>query len=903
MVKRKVNKNNVNILSDHYLVGIDIGGSHISCALVDILSGKIISERNVEKINPQGSISDLLCICERLFAALPLFNSHTQKKYIGVAMPGPFDYINGISKIAGVQKFDTIFGLNLKQSLFQLLKNHDAQIVFENDATCFALGEYFSGAAKNSSRSLIITMGTGFGSTFLIDDHPQDTGNTVPENGYLYNIPFGKSIADDYFSTRWFVEQWKTKTNKTIQGVKEIAALATQYDATALSIFETFACNLAAFIFPWLVKFNPDVFVLGGNIAKAAPLYLNTLKNKLREAGWDNSRITTCELWDNAPIIGAAIKAGKSIVVKNKMLRKTTQFLAPPKAVSTSQGHYDIYPAFPLGSGKIYEGSNTLAAWIAQQQTVVIDGYEGVLWNKLVDDLSVAPALEGKKVRWFHVSAAMKPAAEIAQVIAPFMGTSDSIFGKITDATLSDWFYADKLRQIRPDTEADINVLVGCGAALAGWNAPLAYVDLPKNELQFRMRAGAITNLGADTVANDRDMYKRAFFVDWPVLNEHKRTLLPAIDIIIDGQRPNSYLMMSGNDLRTGLAMMSRNFFRVRPWFEPGVWGGTWMKEHMDGLNEEAPNLAWSFELMTSENGLMFESDGYRLEVSFDFLMYHDHKAVLGDCAERFHYDFPIRFDFLDTFDGGNLSVQCHPRPAYIKEEFGMPFTQDETYYILDCRHGSAVYLGFQEGINPSAFHQALQESERNDKEIAVTRYVQKHPAKKHDFFLIPNGTIHASGKDNLVLEISSAPYIFTFKMYDWLRLDIDGCPRPLNIEHGMKNVYFERKGDMVKEELISKPYVLSDDSTCTITHLPTHSDHFYDVHRYTLKTEIHVDTNRNCHVWMLVEGMSVLLETAQGMKQRFNYAETFVIPAAAGSYKLINENNKPALLVKAFIK
>jgi mannose-6-phosphate isomerase class I len=701
------------------------------------------------------------------------------------------------------------------------------------------------------------------------------------------------------------VSRWKEKTGgEIVSGVQEIATLAGQGSTLALSMFEEFTDNLSDFIFPWLKKFNPDVWVLGGNIARASSLFIEPLKNKLQKSGFYGSLITPCALWEKAPIIGAAIHADNTIQCKEeKKYRKTTQFLAPLKAVSTEQGRYDIYPAFPLGNGKICEGSNALAAWIAQQQTVVIDGYEGVWWSKLVDDLSAAPALKGKKVRWFHSAAAMKPAGEIAQIIAPFMGAPDSIFGKITDATLSDWFYADKLRQIQPDAEAGINVLVGCGAALAGWNAPLAYIDLPKNELQFRMRAGAATNLGADTVADDREMYKRAFFIDWPVLNEHKRALLPAIDLIIDGQRPGHYLMMPGDDLRAGLAAMSHNFFRVRPWFEPGVWGGTWMKEHIEGLNKEAPNLAWSFELMALENGLMFESGGYRLEVSFDFLMYHDHKAVLGDCAERFRYDFPIRFDFLDTFDGGNLSVQCHPRPAYIKEEFGMPFTQDETYYILDCRRGAAVYLGFQEGINPSEFHQALLESKCHAKEIEVTRYVQKHPAKKHDFFLIPNGTIHASGKDNLVLEISSAPYIFTFKMYDWLRLDIDGRPRPLNVEHAMKNVYFERKGDAVKEELISKPYVLSDDSACTITHLPTHPHHFYDVHRYTLITEINVETHGKCQVWMLVEGTSVWLETAQGMKQRFNYAETFIIPAAAGAYKLINENDKPALLVKAFVK
>jgi hypothetical protein len=139
--------------------------------------------------------------------------------------------------------------------------------------------------------------------------------------------------------------------------------------------------------------------------------------------------------------------------------------------------------------------------------------------------------------------------------------------------------------------------------------------------------------------------------------------------------------------------------------------------------------------------------------------------------------------------------------------------------------------------------------------------------------------------------------------MYDWLRLDMDGRPRPLNIEHGMKNVYFERQGEVVEKELISKPYVLSDDSACTVTHLPTHPNHFYDVYRYTLKTETSIETCGKCHVWMLVEGTSVLLETAQGMQQRFNYAETFVIPAAAGSYKITNESDKPALLVKAFVK
>jgi hypothetical protein len=181
----------------------------------------------------------------------------------------------------------------------------------------------------------------------------------------------------------------------------------------------------------------------------------------------------------------------------------------------------------------------------------------------------------------------------------------------MTERQLRDWFDPGKLNAFRPDQEADINVLIGIGAALAGWKAPLIYVDVPKNEIQFRMRAGWVKNLGMNKPKNNQQTYKHFFFVDWVVLNRHKAECLPQIELIVDEQRRGQQLlMMSGEDLREGLHRMGRNFFRVRPWFEPGAWGGQWMKQHIPGLNEEVPNLAWSFELMVLENGLMFESNG-----------------------------------------------------------------------------------------------------------------------------------------------------------------------------------------------------------------------------------------------------------------------------------------------------
>jgi mannose-6-phosphate isomerase class I len=311
------------------------------------------------------------------------------------------------------------------------------------------------------------------------------------------------------------------------------------------------------------------------------------------------------------------------------------------------------------------------------------------------------------------------------------------------------------------------------------------------------------------------------------------------------------------------------------------------MKEACD-LNREVKNYGWCFDCVPEENSLLLGFGKMRFEIPSIDLVFDQPRALLGDAVHaRFGDEFPIRFDFLDTIGGGNLSFQVHPLTEYIQHHFGMHYTQDESYYILDAAPGACVYLGLKEGLEPAAMLHDLEEAQAGTIPFAADKYVNCFPANKHDHFLIPAGTVHCSGAGSMVLEISATPYIFTFKMWDWGRLGLDGKPRPIHLRHGAANIQWDRTTEWVKRHLVNVFEPLRSGQGWQEERTGLHRREFIETRRHWFTRAVEHDTRGGVHVLNLVEGEEAVVESPARAFEPLvvHYAETFIVPAAIGRY------------------
>lgn len=587
------------------------------------------------------------------------------------------------------------------------------------------------------------------------------------------------------------------------------------------------------------------------------------------------------------------------------------------KSYRHKKSSYDKYPSVRvpdiytsccyLGWKNIlYVLKQRLATIDQSRKILVVECYQGVLHDEVRGQFRLA----FPDALFIESSAGMLSEQELNTKLQADI-TDDEIFGYMTRYNIDCYFDEGKVCDLRNkiNQKQGLVIVYGTGAAYIQPEMDLlVYADMSRWEIQMRFRRNEISNVGIENRSERAALqYKRGFFVDWRICDRFKKKLMSRWDYVLDTNKAGEPKMATGEAVRAGLIQAVKQPFRVVPFFDPGPWGGQWMKEVCD-LDRNSANYAWCFDCVPEENSLLLSFGDIRFEMPSINLVFAHPRELLGDPVHaRFGDEFPIRFDFLDTMQGGNLSLQVHPLTEYIQEKFGMHYTQDESYYLLDAEKDAVVYLGLKDNIDSTEMVNALEDAQISG-QFEAEKFVGVYSVKKHDHVLIPGGTIHCSGANGMVLEISATPYIFTFKLWDWGRLGLDGRPRPINIGHGRNVIQWDRTESWVRKEILNQVVLVAEGDGWREEHTGLHEREFIETRRHWFTKPVLHHTDGSVNVLNLVEGEEAIVESPSGFFEPFivHYAETFIIPEAVGEYIIRpygESEGTECATIKAFVR
>lgn len=284
-----------------YSIGVDIGGSHVSCCMYEHSYINLVEDTfTTQKVDSKGCAADILDTWTSTILKT-VSKSTCKVEGVGIAMPGPFDYFNGISKINDLDKLSALYEVNIREALAERLPFKASQIRFINDASAFSIGESVAGKGKNYSKAMAITLGTGLGASFLEDSYPVLEHSNVPPGGFLYNQKHEGVLADDVFSTRGLIAYYHNVSGYRVNNVRELYEKA-KYDAKALECFHWFGNQLGKFLDRYVRNFGAEVLIIGGNISKAYDCFGECLQSQL-----PGLKIDVSEMGENAAIVGSAL--------------------------------------------------------------------------------------------------------------------------------------------------------------------------------------------------------------------------------------------------------------------------------------------------------------------------------------------------------------------------------------------------------------------------------------------------------------------------------------------------------------------------------------------------------------------------------------------------------------------
>ncbi|RIH67303.1 phosphoheptose isomerase [Mariniphaga sediminis] len=555
---------------------------------------------------------------------------------------------------------------------------------------------------------------------------------------------------------------------------------------------------------------------------------------------------------------------------------------------------------------------------------IALEGYISTQWEQTVNLISQNLRQKSVKVKAINFAKIYKSGSQLDEELSSYLKENREkdpvlLFGKLFKGSYEDLLDNIKLGQLetllketKDSDTGEVTIIYGCGCAiqrlrpLYDW---VCYFDVTPKEVMLRARKGLFANLGDNLAKPIKALLRRCYYVDFEVAMYLRGDLIKKrdIDYYIASTNSDNLQLIPWTSFDKVMSSLVKYPMRCKPVYLEGVWGGHYIKR-LRNLPAEMRNCAWVFDMIPLEVSIVVEAGKQLLEFPFFTFVQTEGPELMGqDCVNEFGGYFPIRFNYDDSYhSSGNMSIQLHSDHKYNVENYGEHCRQDESYYVITTGHGAKTYIGFNEDADPDEFIREAKKSEKEFTPVDYQKYINHVESKPGTQVMIPAGTIHSSGRNQVVLEIGSLTVgSYTYKMYDYLRADFDGKPRPIHTYHGERQLRKERKTQWVKENLVQDPQLVRSGNGWAEYIVGEHDLLYFSLRRFEFENSIEDNTNGKFHVLNLVDGEKVVIRSLDNPELSYtqNYLDMVIVPANVGRYVVKNLGNQPVCVHKTMLK
>lgn len=441
------------------------------------------------------------------------------------------------------------------------------------------------------------------------------------------------------------------------------------------------------------------------------------------------------------------------------------------------------------------------------------------------------------------------------------------------------------------------------------------FFDLTPKTSILRIRRGEYSNIGKERPDLINRVIRRCYYCDFEMSVSSRRELLKnsAIDFYFLSDDPQNIQMLPFGAFADICAQLVKYPFRAKPCYLEGVWGGSYMKK-LRNLPDNMRNAAWVFDFIPMEVSVLVEAGNEKLDINFCSFVCKEGVNLMGEgCVNKFHGYFPIRFNWDDSYHStGNMSIQCHSGSAYNREHYGEFGRQDESYYVCVTGHDAKTFIGFRDDADIPQFFKEIEAADKEHKPCDYMKYVNYEESRPGLQVMLPAGTIHSSGRNQVILEIGSLTIgSYTYKMYDYLRLDFDGKQRPIHTRLGEENVAQHRRASVIHDPespdyIVQKPRIAVEGDGWKEIILGENEQLYFSLRRLDFEKTCRQDTcGERFHVLSLVDGDQVLVRSVAHPERCFkmDFLDIVCVPADMGEYEIVNLGKEPAMVHKTMLR